>query len=78
MKKHPTVTTTELDRPITAIDLAWEKVNALGGTHGEYDDFGRGINNAVEQALFIIEELGGSDPAARRHAQTRSRIREAI
>ena len=53
---------------ITNLDLAWEKINALGGTTTEYDDFGKGINHAVEQALFIIEELGGTDPAPKRHA----------
>lgn len=53
---------------ITALDIAWEQINALGGTVGEYDDYGKGINHAVEQALFIIEELGGSDPLSKRAA----------
>lgn len=53
------------------LDLAWEKINALGGYAGEYDDFGKGINHAVEQALFIIEELGGSDPLPKRAAMRR-------
>lgn len=53
---------------ITPLDLAWEKINALGGTTTEYDDFGKGINHAVDQALFIIEELGGSDPCVKRAA----------
>lgn len=51
-------------QPSPALDQAWYKINALGGTCGEYDDFGKGINNAVEQALFIIEDLGGRDPLA--------------
>ncbi len=48
-----------------ALDTAWATINALGGPHGEYDDFGRGINHTVEQALHIIEELGGMDPLKR-------------
>lgn len=50
------------------LDLAWERINAIGGHAGEYDDFGKGINHAVEQALMIIEELGGSDPLPKRAA----------
>jgi hypothetical protein len=53
------------------LDLAWERINALGGHAGEYDDFGKGINYAVEQALSIIEELGGSDPLPKRAAARR-------
>lgn len=48
------------------LSLAWKKINALGGTTTEYDDFGKGINHAVERALFIIEELGGSDPLTKK------------
>jgi hypothetical protein len=54
------------DAGVTPLDQAWERINALGGTTKEYDDFGRGINHAVDQALAIIEELGGSDPAPKR------------
>lgn len=56
------IVTTE-DNPL---DLVWERVNALGGRAGEYDDFGKGVIHAVDQALFIIEELGGSDPLPKR------------
>lgn len=48
-----------------ALDKSWDKINALGGRCGEYDDFGKGINYGVEQALYIIEDLGGMDPLAR-------------
>jgi len=51
---------------VMPLDTAWGKINALGGTVTEYDDFGRGINHAVSQALDIIEELGGQDPLKRR------------
>jgi hypothetical protein len=51
----------------SALDLAWEKINALGGAKpSTYDDFGRGIIYAVAGALEIIEELGGSNPAKKR------------
>lgn len=61
---------------ITALDLAWEKINALGGKASEYDDFGRGINHAVDQALSIIEDLGGSDPLPKRAARAKAEGRQ--
>ena len=48
-----------------ALDKAWNGINSIGGTCGEYDNFGKGINYAVEQALTIIEDLGGIDPLQR-------------
>ena len=33
----------------------WNAINALGGRAAEYDDFGKGINHAIGQALFEIE-----------------------
>jgi hypothetical protein len=53
---------------ITDLDLAWERINALGG-YAE-DDFDRGGNAAIDAALEIIESLGGSDPAPKRHRAT--------
>ena len=47
------------------LDQASEKISSIGGYAGEYDDFGKGGNYAVEQALAIIESLGGMDPAKR-------------
>lgn len=47
------------------LDKAWNDINALGGRCGEYDDYGKGINYAVGQALSIIEDLGGMDPLQR-------------
>lgn len=49
---------------ITPLDEAWERINALGG-YCE-DEFDRGINFAICEALKIIEALGGTDPAGRR------------
>jgi hypothetical protein len=46
---------------ITELDLAWERINALGGL--ENSEFNRAINDALD----VIEELGGRDPIARRH-----------
>lgn len=44
--------------------------DAIGGACDDGDDFGRGVNHAVGQALRIIEALGGRDPARRRDPQT--------
>lgn len=52
------------------LNTAWGNIAAIGGSVSEYDDFGKGINHAVEQALFIIEELGGQDPLKPRGADT--------
>lgn len=46
---------------ITPLDEAWERINALGGI--SEDDFDLGINFAICEALKIIEDLGGVDPA---------------
>lgn len=48
-----------------ALDLAWERINALGGFADPDDKRGNGVNWAVERALNIIEELGGKDPLSR-------------
>ena len=56
---------------ITDLDLAWERINAIGG-YAE-SEFDKGINSAVSSALDIIEELGGSDPAAKRAAMIAGR-----
>ena len=47
------------------LDKLHGEINAIGGYAGEYDDFGKGSNHAVEQALFKIEEAGGMDPLKR-------------
>jgi hypothetical protein len=52
------------DAGVTPLDLAWEKINAIGGKPS--NDFESGVVHAVDQALAIIEELGGSDPAPKR------------
>lgn len=48
------------------LDRLHGEINAIGGYAGEYDDFGKGSNHAVEQALFKIEEAGGQDPLIRK------------
>ena len=50
---------------LATLDLAWDRINALGGYAAPHDDVGTGFNYAVEKALEIIEELGGMDPGAR-------------
>lgn len=39
------------------LDLAWERINALGGVVGPYDHDGQIYNKAIGDALDIIEEL---------------------
>lgn len=48
-----------------AMDIAWERINALGGYVAPGDRRGEGVNWTVERALNIIEELGGTDPLRR-------------
>ena len=49
---------------ISALDFAWEAVNALGGrANNSYD---QGFVDAIGKALEEIEKLGGSDPLAKR------------
>jgi hypothetical protein len=47
------------------LDTLHGEINAIGGYAGEYDDHGKGVNHAIEQALFKIEEAGGMDPLIR-------------
>lgn len=51
------------------LDQAWERINALGGSIRVPNDYEQGYVHAVEQALLIIEELGGSDPLPKRAAR---------
>jgi len=53
---------------VTPLDLAWEEINALGGTWVKGDEVGREVNATVGDALKIIERLGGGDPAPKRAA----------
>jgi hypothetical protein len=50
------------DKMRRALDMAWGEINAIGGTADVHDRYGAGINRAVEEALAIIERLGGRDP----------------
>lgn len=51
---------------IAALDLAWERINALGGYVGPDDPIGQAGRVVIDGALKIIEELGGSDPLPKR------------
>ncbi len=55
-----------INSTIRDIDLAWEQINSLGGTPVCTHD--HVYNLAVNDALRIIESLGGYDPAERRQA----------
>jgi hypothetical protein len=55
---------------ITATDLAWERINALGGSPQQNNSYDQGFVDAITQALNVIEALGGSDPAPKRHRAT--------
>lgn len=41
----------------TLLDLAWERINELGGTVSHRDDHGLGFNEAIGQCLDILDEL---------------------
>lgn len=61
----------------TPLDLAHERINALGGWYDKKDPYDRGYHDAIQQALDIIEDLGGKDPLVLRAeiAGLRERIR---
>ena len=47
------------------LDKAWERINALEG-HYLSDEVSRAYDKAIDQALAIIEDLGGRDPSTRK------------
>jgi hypothetical protein len=51
---------------VSKLDLAWESINALGGTIKAGDEYGLGYSHAIDRALQAIEKLGGADPAPKR------------
>lgn len=59
---------------ITPLDLAWEAINALGGVPTSSVPADIAYDAAIGAALAEIEKLGGSDPAARRHASAMAAI----
>lgn len=54
------------DAGITNLDLAWERINALGGSDLQNNSYDQGAVDTVTKALAIIEDLGGVDPAPKR------------
>lgn len=53
----------EVARERTALlDTAWDRINCLGGTFESHDQYGAGYVKAIDEALSIIEALGGRDP----------------
>lgn len=52
---------------IPQIDLAWEAVNALGGTASTPIE--EAYVDAISKALDAIEKLGGKDPLPQRRAE---------
>lgn len=57
---------------ITNLDLAWEAVNALGGTGEQDNSYDQGHVDAIAKALEAIEKLGGEDPLPKRAAPQRA------
>lgn len=47
------------------LDLAWEAINALGGANHDGDPQTADYLQAIDDAIEIIEQLGGRDPALR-------------
>lgn len=54
------------DEAIPELDLAWESVNAEGGSSSQDNIYDQGIITGIERALDAIEKLGGKDPAPQR------------
>lgn len=42
------------------LDLAWDHINALGGYIRPRDDYGLGFNEALEEALSLLEGMGAN------------------
>jgi hypothetical protein len=57
---------------ITKLDLAWEAVNALGGSREQNNSYDQGHVDAIARALEEIERLGGEDPAPKRALMRRA------
>jgi hypothetical protein len=49
------------------LDLAWERINALGGSDQQNNSYDQGWVDAIGKALEAIEKLGGSDPLLKRN-----------
>lgn len=56
---------------IPKIDLAWEAINALGGSSMQNNSYDQGAVDAIAKALEEIERLGGKDPEPQRLAERR-------
>lgn len=54
---------------IPTIDLAWEAVNALGGSAEQNNSYDQGMVDGIARALEAIEKLGGKDPLPQRHRE---------
>lgn len=50
------------------LDLAWQRIEALTNQRNR-NDYEAGFRSAAEAALWIVEELGGQDPAKRARAE---------
>jgi hypothetical protein len=46
----------------SALDSAWYRINAIGGSVETGDVYGRGYCAAVSAALKILEDVGAEDP----------------
>jgi hypothetical protein len=55
-----------MTRNIPIIDLAWETVNALGGSAEQDNSYDQGFVDAIGKALEAIEKLVGKDPLPQR------------
>jgi hypothetical protein len=61
-----------MSQNISALDLAWEEINALGGVAEKGNEREQGFVAAIGKGLAVIEKLGGSDPLPKRHATAES------
>ena len=47
------------------LDIAWERINAKGGSSSPRNDYDAGYGAGLDAALLIIEDIGGMDPLVR-------------
>jgi hypothetical protein len=59
----------------SVLNEAYEQINALGGTCGPDQRYWEGYDEALGDALRIIERLGGRDPLSRAPAPAPARVR---
>jgi hypothetical protein len=61
---------------ITKLDMAWEAINALGGSSEQNNSYDQGAVDVIAKALEAIEVLGGMDPKQRASAAATAPVQD--